>query len=206
MRGEGGGEGEGGELRGDFLSPNSAYKMCHLLWPVGGSRGSPHFIGSARNPVSYTPSAFRIGVADVSRVCGAIASIFTVFPTIGAPFAAVPSLQWRCRCCCCCGCCCWWQCSCCCGSRRCDGPLSLLMLLLLLPLLLLLLPLLLPCCCCCCSSGCCYCGCCCCCCCCCLLLMLLMSLLLLLLFLVLLLLPLVSLMLLLLSLLAPTLT
>ena len=32
--------------------------MCHLFWPVG-------VIGSARNPFSYTPSAFR-----ASSVCG----------------------------------------------------------------------------------------------------------------------------------------
>ena len=53
----------------DFLIPNSAYKMCHVLWPVGASRG---FIGSAISPLSYTPSAFRTGVADI----GEFASIF----------------------------------------------------------------------------------------------------------------------------------
>ena len=31
---------------------------------------APHFIGSVRNPISYTSSVFRIGVADISCVCG----------------------------------------------------------------------------------------------------------------------------------------
>ena len=33
---------------------------------------APHFIGSVRNPISYTPSVFRIGVADISCVCGSV--------------------------------------------------------------------------------------------------------------------------------------
>ena len=31
------------KLTADFLLPNSAYKMCHLHWAVGRSRGSPYF-------------------------------------------------------------------------------------------------------------------------------------------------------------------
>ena len=43
------------KLTADFLLPNSAYKMYHLHWAVGRSRGSPYF-ASSRQRVALPPT------------------------------------------------------------------------------------------------------------------------------------------------------
>ena len=43
------------KLTADFLLPNSAYKMYHLHWAVGRSRGSPYF-ASSRQRVAPPPT------------------------------------------------------------------------------------------------------------------------------------------------------